>query len=319
LAVIDEQHRFGVEQRAVLSESAEIHPHVLVMTATPIPRSVAMTVFGDLEVSTLRGQPLGRAGVQTTLVELRRHPAWETRIWERVREEVAGGRQVFVVAPRIDPSDKETPDPDDPDWQPGANVVELAATLSAGALNGLKLGILHGALSASEKSETMAAFTAGGLDVLVATTVIEVGVDVPNATMMVVMDADRFGISQLHQLRGRIGRGEFPGLCLLVTNTRPGTVAADRLAAVAATNDGFELAELDLAQRREGNILGADQSGARSSLRLLRVIEDADLIAEARTLAESLVSNDPTLSDPYLSDMVTQLETQASPEWLDRS
>ena len=322
LVVVDEQHRFGVEQRAALSEGASgpsgTYPHVLVMTATPIPRSVAMTIFGDLEISTLTELPAGRQDVQTTVVHVPQHPAWLDRVWERVREEVTAGRQGFVVVPRISAAETDRYVPEGV-VRPSATVEELSAALRDGPLAGLRLETLHGRMSAEAKRDVMGRFAAGELDVLVATTVVEVGVDVPNASIMVVMDADRFGISQLHQLRGRIGRGEHPGICLLVTYVDQSTPAAARLAAVARTRDGFELAETDLEQRREGNVLGADQSGGRSTLRLLRAISDAELIAEARIVANELVTKDPDRSDPYLADMVAQVEAQADDEWLDRS
>jgi ATP-dependent DNA helicase RecG len=291
LIVVDEQHRFGVEQRAALADKAAARPHLLVLTATPIPRSVAMTVFGDLDVSTLAEIPAGRQPVGTVVVDALLRPGWVARAWQRVVEEVASGRQVFVVCPRItgDGSDGH-----------GSGVVELAAELRAGPLAGVSVGVLHGQLPSEVKDEVMARFAAGELDVLVATTVIEVGIDVPNATMMVVWGAERFGISQLHQLRGRVGRGEHPGVCLLVHHLLPDdrTGARQRLAAVAATDNGFELAELDLEQRREGDVLGASQSGSRSSLRLLRVLEHADLIALARELAEECVRRDPGMGCP---------------------
>ena len=322
LVVVDEQHRFGVEQRAMLAEGAsggdDTQPHVLVMTATPIPRSVAMTIFGDLAVSTLTELPLGRQDVQTTVVSTRLHPTWLDRAWERVREEVAAGRQAFVIAPRINATEADVSDPDDPDRPPSATVEALGEQLRAGPFADLRVEILHGRLGAEAKRDIMGRFAAGQLDVLVATTVVEVGVDVPNASIMVVMDADRFGISQLHQLRGRIGRGEHKGICLLVTAADPAGPAAARLAAVARTRDGFTLAEVDLEQRREGNVLGATQSGGRSTLRLLRAIADADLIAQARDAANELVAADPERENPYLADMVMQVEAQAADEWLER-
>lgn len=308
LVVVDEQHRFGVEQRAVLTDRAEARPHVLVLTATPIPRSVAMTVFGDLTVSTLAQLPAGRAEVTTTVVDAGLRPAWVERAWERVREEVAQGRQAFVVAPHIGGGKEE-----------GMGVLELAAHLSEGPLAGVRVGVLHGRLPAEEKASVMAAFAAGELDVLVATTIIEVGVDVPNASMMVIWDADRFGISQLHQLRGRIGRGGLPGVCLLISAAEPLAASWERLSAVAATRDGFELAELDLVQRREGDVLGASQSGGRSTLRLLRVLEHADLIDAARTVAEEAVARDPDRQVPGFADAVTQTNLLAGEEWIDRS
>lgn len=316
LVVIDEQHRFGVEQRAVLQARAELVPHLLVLTATPIPRSIAMTIFGDLEVSTLREIPAGRQAVQTTVVDVQAHPGWLDRAWQRIREEVAAGRQAFVVCPRISPSEPDRSVATDA--RPSASVEELSQLLRQGPLKGLRLGVLHGRLVAAEKDATMTAFAAGKLDVLVATTVIEVGVDFPNASMMVVMDADRFGISQLHQLRGRIGRGRHPGVCLLVTATDPDSMAASRLAAVASTRDGFKLAEIDLEQRREGDVLGAQQAGGRSTLRLLRVLSDAQLIAQARELAEDLVAADPQRASSWLADMVTLTETRSAGDWLER-
>ncbi|SJN27316.1 ATP-dependent DNA helicase RecG [Luteococcus japonicus] len=317
LVVVDEQHRFGVEQRAVLNEKAELRPHVLVMTATPIPRSVAMTVFGDLVVSTLTEVPAGRQEVQTNLVNTLQHPAWLPRAWQRIREEVEAGHQAFVVCPRIDPQDSEVLQ--DPAAKPSATVNDLFDELRTGPLKGLRLEMLHGRLTPEQKDAVMNRFAAGEVDVLVSTTVIEVGVDVPNATVMVVMDADRFGISQLHQLRGRIGRGGHAGLCLLITQAPPDSDAMVRLRAVEQTRDGFQLAELDLAQRREGNVLGANQSGGRSALRLLKVIEHADLIAHCRDLAERLVAEDPDRVNPYLADMVTQTELLAAGDWLEKA
>jgi len=305
LVVVDEQHRFGVEQRNALGTRAGQHPHVLVMTATPIPRSVAMTVFGDLEVSTITELPLGRAEISTTVVDQVARSAWVDRAWQRVAEEVAQGRQAFVITPRITAKDDAV----------GASVEEMYAKLSSGPLSAVRVAMLHGRLPADEKSDVMRRFAAGDLDVLVATTVVEVGVDVPNATMMVVCDAESFGISQLHQLRGRIGRGSHPGVCLLITSAEVGTNARERLDAVAATRDGFVLSDVDLQQRREGDVLGSSQSGGRSSLRLLRVLEHADEIALARRLAEQVVERDPGLGDPGVRDYVTQVELLAEGEW----
>lgn len=309
LVVVDEQHRFGVAQRAALAERTLLKPHVLVLTATPIPRSVAMTIFGDLDVSTLEELPGGRAEVTTTVVDGTLRPAWIDRAWDRVLEEVAAGRQVFIVAPRIGAkADSE-----------GMGAEQLAELLRSGPLASVRLGVLHGQLSSDAKDAVMGAFAAGEVDVLVATTIVEVGVDVPNASMMVVWDADRFGISQLHQLRGRIGRGEHPGVCLLVSHADAASPAWERLAAVASTRDGFELAELDLAQRREGDVLGAEQSGGRSTLRLLRVLEHADVIARARALAEEAVRRDPALQVPGFADAVTQTNLLSGGEWGERS
>ena len=315
MVVIDEQHRFGVEQRAVLTDRPGNRPHVLVLTATPIPRSVAMTVFGDLEVSTLREIPAGRGDVDTQVVALETHPGWLARIWARVHEEVAAGGQVFVVCPRINLRDDDV-FREAADGSPSAAAVEMLRQLKAGPLADLRLGLMHGRLPAAEKTEAMARFVDGQTDVLVCTTVIEVGVDVKNATMMVVMDADRFGISQLHQLRGRIGRGDRPSLCLLVTNAEGDSTAAERLRAVANTRDGFELAELDLIARREGDVLGSEQAGGRSTLKLLRAIDDADLIGHAREVAERLVAADPACTDDRLADLVADVEQS---DWLDRS
>jgi ATP-dependent DNA helicase RecG len=303
LVVVDEQHRFGVEQRDALREKGKVAPHVLVMTATPIPRTVAMTVFGDLETSTLRELPKGRTPIATHLVSLLANPRWESRIWQRIREEVDAGHQVFVVCPRIGDTGPET---DEPDADSGATsddetprvpsraVVEVLEELRGRPeLDGLRVEPLHGRQPVEEREATMQAFAAGEVHVLVATTVVEVGVDVPNATLMVLLDADRFGISQLHQLRGRVGRGSAPSLCLLVTRVEQGTPAHERLEAVAATVDGFELARVDLEQRREGDVLGKAQSGGRSSLRLLRVLRDEQLIEAARHEAVALVAEDP--------------------------
>ncbi|MDN5761185.1 MAG: ATP-dependent DNA helicase RecG [Microlunatus sp.] len=311
LVVVDEQHRFGVEQRAALVAKAAQRPHTLVMTATPIPRTVAMTVFGDLETSTLTQVPAGRAEVSTVVVDYQSHPSWLARTWQRVIEEVAEGRQAYVVCPRI--SDGSADD------DAGAAVEDVYAQLTEGPLRGLRVAMLHGRLAADEKDEVMGRFVAGTIDVLIATTVIEVGVDVANAAAMVICDADRFGISQLHQLRGRIGRGAHPGVCLLLTSTPPGTPAAERLAAVARTRDGFRLAKVDLEQRREGDVLGADQSGIRSGLRHLRVLEDEDLILFARDLATACLESDPDLADPGLADIVDSVELRAAGDWLERS
>jgi ATP-dependent DNA helicase RecG len=334
LVVVDEQHRFGVEQRAALTgkgargssgSDQSVPPHVLVMTATPIPRTVAMTVFGDLEVSTLRELPLGRPTIQTTVVPVGERPDWFDRAWQRLREEVANGHQAYVVCPRIggDPESamqEAPPDEESPARRPPVAVADVAAQLVAGPLAGLRVYILHGRLPGEEKDDLMRRFAAGDIDVLVATTVIEVGVDVPNATVMVVMDADRFGVSQLHQLRGRIGRGTVPGLCLLVTDAPEGSVARDRLEGVAATTDGFELSRLDLENRREGDVLGASQSGRRSSLRLLSVLRDEDVIATARDLAQQLVAADPHLeTNPALAAAVAVLEQAEQADFLEKS
>jgi ATP-dependent DNA helicase RecG len=307
LVVIDEQHRFGVEQRDALRDKAgDGRPHMLVMTATPIPRTVAMTVFGDLDVSTLTELPAGRSPIATHVVPVAERPHYLARTWERIREEVAAGRQAYVVAPRIGgdgPVDAEDATALEPDEdaagpaRPPIAVLDLAAELTAGPLAGLRLAVLHGRLPADEKEKVMLAFADGLVDVLVTTTVVEVGVDVPNAAVMVIMDADRFGVSQLHQLRGRVGRGSDPGLCLLVTEAPEGAPARERLDAVAGTLDGFALSRIDLVQRREGDVLGTAQAGRKSSLRLLRLLEDEELIAQARGEATALVAADPALAD----------------------
>lgn len=312
LVVVDEQHRFGVEQREALRLKGVTPPHVLTMTATPIPRTLAVTVFGDLDVSTLSELPAGRKEITSHVVQLEQ-PALVARVWQRVAEEVASGRQVFVVCPRIDETD--APEDIEPDEakKPLAAAVSVAASLKQNpTLNGVRIGLLHGRMSAEEKADVMARFSARELDLLVSTTVIEVGVDVPNATVMVVLDAERFGVSQLHQLRGRVGRGGLPGLCLLLTSAEEGTLALERVQAVASTIDGFKLSEIDLELRREGDVLGASQSGGRSSLRLLRVIQDADLIQHARKLAENLLAEDPTLEKhPVLAESLERIDKAA--------
>ena len=322
LIVVDEQHRFGVEQRDALKEKAILPPHLLVMTATPIPRTVAMTVFGDLDVSTLRELPLGRQPITTHVVPVKEKPSFLERVWQRINEEVAQGHQAYIVAPRISADSDANADIDflfGEESSEITSVEELAPTLHAGPLKGLKIAILHGRLSADEKDTTMQAFTKGDIDVLVSTTVIEVGVDVPNATIMVIMDADRFGVSQLHQLRGRVGRGTSPGLCLLVTQCEEETPARERLNAVAGTLDGFELSRIDLEQRREGDVLGASQSGTQSHLRLLRVLRDEALIEQARDDAESLIATDNDLSDyPALRAELAQLQRDQAVDYLDK-
>ena len=289
LIIVDEQHRFGVEQRDALRAKVETPPHLLVMTATPIPRTVAITVFGDLDVSTLTELPLGRTPITTHLVNALTKPKYLDRAWQRIREEVAEGHQAYVVAPRISAGTSEDADMDflfGTESKDSAAVTELAPELATGALKGIRIAELHGKLPAEEKEAAMQAFANKEIDVLVSTTVIEVGVDVPNATVMVIMDADRFGISQLHQLRGRIGRGSAPGLCLLITKVPEDSLAFERLTAVANTLDGFELARIDLDQRREGDVLGVSQSGSRSHLKLLRVLRDEEIILSARKAAE---------------------------------
>ncbi|HEY9307847.1 MAG TPA: ATP-dependent DNA helicase RecG [Microbacterium sp.] len=303
LVVVDEQHRFGVEQRESLRAKGS-SPHALVLTATPIPRTVAMTVFGDLDVSTIRTMPAGRAGIETFVAPLAERPGWFGRVWERIAEEVGQGRQAFVVCAAID-AEALTKD-DTADEPPGDTegetsrtrwgVVQVADLLSRHpSFSDIRVEKLHGKMPSDEKDAVMQAFARGDIDVLVATTVVEVGVDVPNASTMAILEADRFGVSQLHQLRGRVGRGGVPGLCLLVTEAPGGTPARERVEAVASTLDGFALAEVDLELRGEGDVLGDAQSGARSSLRLLRVVKDADIISEARVAAEQVLADDPAL------------------------
>ena len=359
LVVIDEQHRFGVQQRDALREKARgSRPHVLVMTATPIPRTVAMTVYGDLDVSTLSELPAGRAPITTHVVPSADKPHYLTRTWERLREEVTGGGQAYVVCPRIgaeedagpgggegagaggsagrdaelggdadldlalgdDGSDGDYQAPDDDAGRPPRAVLDMAAELADGPLAGLRMRILHGRMPADDKDAAMRAFADGSVDVLVATTVVEVGVDVPNATIMVIMDADRFGVSQLHQLRGRVGRGGKPGLCLLVTDAPPGSPARDRLDAVAATVDGFALSRLDLEQRREGNVLGAAQAGRKSGLKMLTLLQDEELIVQARVEAQALVDGDPQLADhPALGGAIRTLLDEEQAKFLEKA
>ncbi|WP_112137790.1 ATP-dependent DNA helicase RecG [Glycomyces dulcitolivorans] len=305
LVVVDEQHRFGVEQRDALRAKASKPPHTLVMTATPIPRTVAMTVYGDLETSRLTELPAGRSPIATHVVPYT-DQRWMHRTWSRIREEAAAGRQAYVVCPRV--GGDETEDPAGSDKRPPLAVTDIVEELRANQLSGLRLGLLHGRLDPDEKDRVMRAYAAGDLDVLVATTVIEVGVNVPNATAMVVLDAERFGISQLHQLRGRVGRGTHPGLCLLVSEAFEGTPSRERLDAVASTTDGFALAELDLEQRREGDVLGAAQSGMKSHVKLLSLLKDADIIAASRAEATALIEADPELKrEPAFAALVDDL------------
>ncbi len=321
LIVVDEQHRFGVEQRDSLKAKAQNPPHLLVMTATPIPRTVAMTVFGDLDVSTLRELPLGRQPITTHVIPVLEKPTFLERAWTRIREEVSQGHQAYIVAPRIAAGTSEDADMD---FLMGENSSEITSVevlgpeLSSGALQGVKVAPLHGRQSTELKNATMRAFTAHEIDVLISTTVIEVGVDVPNATVMVIMDADRFGVSQLHQLRGRVGRGTSPGLCLLVTSAPLESPARARLDAVAGTVDGFELSRIDLEQRREGDVLGASQSGSRSHLRLLRVLRDESMIEQARIDASTIL--DSGLSQfPLLAIELAQIQADAAAEYIDKA
>ncbi|WP_240136890.1 ATP-dependent DNA helicase RecG [Streptomyces sp. MUM 178J] len=330
LVVVDEQHRFGVEQRDALRSKGESQterrtPHLLVMTATPIPRTVAMTVFGDLETSVLDQLPAGRSPIASHVVPAQDKPHYLTRAWERVREEVSKGHQAYVVCPRIgDDLDEsaaargKSPE-DEAEKRPPLAVVDVLDQLAGGPLAGLRLAMLHGRMPPDEKDDVMRRFAAGEVDVLVATTVIEVGVNVPNATVMVIMDADRFGVSQLHQLRGRVGRGAAPGLCLLVTEMPEASPARARLGAVAATLDGFELSRIDLEQRREGDVLGQAQSGVRSSLRMLTVVDDEEVIAAAREEATKIVTADPDLEGfPELRTALDALLDQERERYLDK-
>ena len=343
LVVVDEQHRFGVEQRDALRAKSATPPHLLVMTATPIPRTVAMTVFGDLDTSVLSELPAGRAPITTSVVPALDKPAWLARAWQRVAEEVAAGRQAYVVCTRIGNEDDPATDGDGDgaggfsDLDPGDGtgptddgapagekaryaVLETMAQLAAGPLAGLRIDTLHGRMSSDDKDRVMRQFSAGDIDVLVATTVVEVGVDVPNATVMVILDAERYGVSQLHQLRGRVGRGSAAGLCLLVTEQSDGSPAVARLEAVAATTDGFLLAQLDLEQRREGDVLGAAQSGRQSSLKLLSLLRDEELIMQARDVARQLVADDPDLSrQPVLAERVAGLMADERSRYLDKA
>lgn len=317
MVVVDEQHRFGVEQRDQLRAKARpgVTPHLLVMTATPIPRTVALTVYGDLETSTLRELPRGRQPITSNVIFVKDKPAWLDRAWQRITEEVAAGRQAYVVAPRIDESDD--PGDQEPNGRAPETAEGLYARLRSGELANLRLGLMHGRLSAEEKDAAMAAFRAGEVDVLVCTTVIEVGVDVPNATVMLVMDADRFGISQLHQLRGRIGRGRHPSLCLFASWSAPGSSAGRRLKAVAGTLDGFALADLDLKERREGDVLGRNQSGKAITLRLLSLADHQEFIEAARDFCVQAYTDDS--SNPGLTVLAARFTDTDRIEYLDKS
>ncbi|MGQ5223841.1 ATP-dependent DNA helicase RecG [Streptomyces sp. MN3] len=324
LVVVDEQHRFGVEQRDALRGKGKQPPHLLVMTATPIPRTVAMTVFGDLETSVLDQLPAGRSPIASHVVPVADKPHFLARAWERVREEVEKGHQAYVVCPRIgDEEDgakakKKSPE-DEAEKRPPLAVLDTAEQLARGPLAGLRVEVLHGRMQPDDKDAVMRRFAAGEVDVLVATTVIEVGVNVPNATVMVIMDADRFGVSQLHQLRGRVGRGSAPGLCLLVSEMPEASAARQRLNAVASTLDGFELSRIDLEQRREGDVLGQAQSGTRSSLRMLAVIDDEEVIAEAREEATRIVAADPELERlPALRTALDALLDEEREQYLEK-
>lgn len=329
LVVIDEQHRFGVDQREALRQKGT-HPHVLVLTATPIPRTVAMTVFGDLDVSTIATMPSGRSPIDTHVVALDDHPEWFARVWQRLSEEVAQGRQGFVVVPAIAPAEleeSEVLEADEPESEGDSAARALTTVMETLPMvralpefSAISLEAMHGRVPSDEKDRLMNAFHAGEIDVLVATTVIEVGIDVPNASIMVVLDADRFGVSQLHQLRGRVGRGEHPGTALLVTHAVVGSPARERVDAVASTLDGFELAAIDLELRREGDVLGARQSGMRSGLKLLRVSHDGELIERARRWAGELLEQDPDLSDHQsLAEAIARRLDDSAEEFLEKN
>jgi ATP-dependent DNA helicase RecG len=309
LVVVDEQHRFGVEQREALRAKGADPPHVLVMTATPIPRTIAMTVYGDLEVSTLTELPAGRPAVETHVVPISEQPSWLDAAWERIRQHVDNGHQAYVVCPRIGGDSSSDSEGEDVEADATmAAVLDWHPRLAGGPLAGLRVEALHGRLPSDDKDAVMRRFASGDIDVLIATTVIEVGVDVANATVMVILDADRFGVSQLHQLRGRIGRGSAPGLCLLVTGSDEASPARARLKAIAETHDGFALSQLDLEQRREGDVLDKVQAGRRSSLRLLSVLRDEDLIRSARDEAMALVESDPEFREhPALRAAIEEL------------
>jgi ATP-dependent DNA helicase RecG len=320
MVVVDEQHRFGVEQRDQLRAKAPagVTPHLLVMTATPIPRTVALTFYGDLETSTLRELPRGRRPITTSAIFVEDKPTWLDRAWQRIREEVAAGRQAYVVAPRIDETDQsDQTGQSEGSTRPSATAEELFARLRVRELAGLRLGLMHGRLPAEEKDAAMAAFRSGAVDVLVCTTVIEVGVDVPNATVMLVIDADRFGISQLHQLRGRIGRGAHQSVCLLATWAAPGSGAGRRVQAVANTSDGFLLADLDLKERREGDVLGRNQSGRAVGLKLLSLIEHGEVIEAARDFCTTAWADDP--ADAGLSLLAARFTDRDRIEYLDKA
>ncbi|MEV4275346.1 ATP-dependent DNA helicase RecG [Actinoplanes xinjiangensis] len=319
LVVVDEQHRFGVEQRDALRAKAERPPHVLVMTATPIPRTVAMTVYGDLETSVLSQLPRGRSPIASHVIPALEKPAYLDRAWVRIAEEVRAGHQAYVVCPRIGEDEETPPKDDEPSRRPPLAVTEVLPLLRDEYLKGLRIAMLHGRMPPDEKDAVMRSFAAGDLDVLVATTVIEVGVDVPNSTVMLILDADRFGVSQLHQLRGRVGRGSAPGICLLHTEAVEGSAARERLDAVASTTDGFKLSEIDLEQRREGDVLGASQSGKHSHLRLLSLLRDEKLIKEARAEASALIGDDPDLTrHPALAASVAALVDEDRAEYLEK-
>ncbi|MGO1446770.1 ATP-dependent DNA helicase RecG [Corynebacterium casei] len=298
LVVVDEQHRFGVEQRDTLRMKAPegTFPHVLVMTATPIPRTIAMTVFGDLEVSSLHELPGGRKPIQSSVLPEAK-ASWVRRGWERIREEVDAGRQAYVVCPRIEGE---------------GGVLELAEALEEGPLEGLRIMVLHGRMD--DKDDRMAAFARGEVDVLISTTVIEVGVDVPNATVILIRESENFGVSQLHQLRGRVGRGGNASLCLFHTLAAPNSPSFERISKIAATSSGFELTELDMEYRREGDVLGTRQSGRQRTLQLLDLSQDLMIIERAYEDAYVLVDEDPELA----FELTVEIREEEQ-EYLDKS
>ncbi|MEJ9078102.1 ATP-dependent DNA helicase RecG [Gordonia malaquae] len=327
LVVVDEQHRFGVEQRDILRSKGrdDKRPHFLVMTATPIPRTVAMTTFGDLETSVMTELPRGRQPITTSVVPMT-NAKWVDRAWARAGEEIDAGRQVYVVCTRIGdeeskPKKKSSKSGEAAEKEDDTvSVLQQAEMLETRWLPGRRIAVLHGRMHADDKNDVMDAFTRGEIDVLVATTVIEVGVDVPNATMMAIVNAERFGVSQLHQLRGRVGRGGHAGLCLLLTAAHEVSASMERLRAVEKSNDGFELALVDLRQRREGDVLGSLQSGGKSSLSFLSLIDDVEVIADARALSESIVAEDRALADhPALADLVDAVLLPSRAQYLEKS
>jgi ATP-dependent DNA helicase RecG len=299
VAVVDEQHRFGVRQRSALEAGGAVH--TLHMTATPIPRTLALARYGDLDTVALHELPAGRKPIQTRVVAGAQERA---QAYEELRAELARGRQAYVVCPLIEEGEEV-----DGEGDVRAATAELER-LRAGELAGHRLALLHGGMRTREKQQAMAAFAAGEVQVLVATTVIEVGIDVPNATVMLIENAERFGISQLHQLRGRVGRGEHPGLCLLAAT---GGASSQRLQALAAHADGFRLAEIDLRLRREGELIGTRQSGS-SAFRVARMPEDEALLERARARAEAILARDPELSEPEHALLSAALSAPAAAE-----
>ncbi|ATG51761.1 ATP-dependent DNA helicase RecG [Brachybacterium vulturis] len=328
LVVIDEQHRFGVDHRRRLRTKgpAGQSPHVIVMTATPIPRTAALATVGDLDVLSLRESPGLRAGV-TSFVVHEKLPKWEQRMWQRAAEEITAGRQVFVVCARIDEDDAadDAPAPPEldengnekpPTLEPARGVTQTAQRLAERPeLAGARIGILHGRLTGEEKQEVMAQMVRGEIDLLVSTTVIEVGVDVPNASTMIVLDAERFGVSQLHQLRGRVGRGEHAGIAFFDTTAEVGAEHSQHLRRIAEAVDGFALAELDLRRRGAGDLVGEEQSGLQRTLKHLDVMRDARVIEQAREDAFAVVAADPDLAaHPALAGAIADRLRDADPD-----